>query len=99
MPATSRNRTVLPLCLVLTTALVGAATTAAQDRPPPIDPRLRARFGFLDPVIKKLGYGTNMLQSVQWQKDGRIHVLVNNPHRAKIENLKLEKEEERYTFF
>ncbi len=91
MPTTSRNRTVLPVCLVLTTAMVGAATTAAQDRPPPIDPRLRARFGFLDPVIKKLGHGTNMLQSVQWHKDGRIHVLVNNPHRAKIENMKLEK--------
>jgi FG-GAP-like repeat len=91
MPATSPKRIALFACSVLTAVSTSAERVHAQDRLPPIDTALRARFGFLDPIIKKLGFGTNMLQSVQWTKDGRIHVLVNNPHRAKLENLQLEK--------
>ena len=82
-----------PLPTHLLFALMGALTaagTAAQDKLPPIDPALRARFGFVDPLIKKLGPGTNLVRTVQWGENTETHLLVHNPHRARLEDLLLQ---------
>ena len=83
-PIPRHQRIATSLAIAIVT--VGAS---AQSKLPPVDPKLRARFGFLDPVIKKLGPGTNLLQPVRWREKGPVHLMVHNPHRARIENLLL----------
>lgn len=78
------------LHLVLLVLLAPWGGAFAQEKLPPIDAGLRARFGFLDPVIKKLNHGTNFIETVRWEKGGTPHLLVHNPHRARLENLRLE---------
>ena len=96
MPATPRI--VSPL-LVLARALARVLASVlallspgaiAQDKLPPIEPGLRARFGFLDPLIKKLGKGTSLVQGVQWNAKGAAHALVNNPLRARLDLVRVE---------
>ena len=95
MPATNTLARLVPFAAIAILAAisitVGSSTAAAQDQLPPIDPGLRQRFGFLDPIIKKLGKGTNLVQSVRFLANGPTHILVNNPHRARIDDLYLEK--------
>lgn len=58
----------------------------AQDSLPPIDPALRARFGFFDPIIKKVSRGTGLLRAVRYRADGPVHALLSNPFRARLED-------------
>lgn len=66
------------------------ATAASAQGIPDVDPELRARFGFLDPVIHKLAWGTQLLQTTRWTEGAPVSLLVNNPHHARVENLQLQ---------
>ncbi|MCA9547214.1 MAG: hypothetical protein KC613_22585, partial [Myxococcales bacterium] len=64
----------LGLAVLLSTVGIGPA---AQSSPPPVDPALRARFGFLGPVRHKSGDGLDLLQVRDLDGDGRAEILGN----------------------
>jgi len=74
-------------------ALALCQVTAAQTIAPPIAPELRARFGFLGPVIHKVGWGVGLLQVGQIEGDqGPSVAVINNGRRARLELLRCQGE-------
>lgn len=69
--------------------LLLATTLAAQSTPPPIEPALRARFGFLGPEIHKVGEGLGLLHSVDLDGNGRAEAVVNDARRGRLHALAL----------
>jgi hypothetical protein len=61
---------------------------AAQSSQP-VDPDLRARFGFLGPRIEKIDDGINLLRVADLDGDGKLEIVVNNGRRARLEVLRL----------
>lgn len=58
----------------------------AQATPAPIDPALRARFGFRGPIVEKLGEGASLLSVAKvGASDPRARAVVCNAHRARLE--------------
>ncbi len=82
--ATTTATVLLPLALLLPTR------TSAQSSPPPLDPALRARFGFQDPVIHKVGDGIGLLRVRDVDGDGRAEVLVDDPRRGRLEIVRVD---------
>ncbi|MHC4852442.1 MAG: hypothetical protein ACYTF5_10515, partial [Planctomycetota bacterium] len=50
-----------------------------------MDPKLRARFGFLGPTIHKIGDGIDYLRIGRLRPGRAADVLVNNSLRARLE--------------
>jgi len=90
-------KTANPLPVVTAVLAVAAFSHVvhAQDDSLRIDPKLRARFGFLGPVIKKLNWGLSHLEIARQVSGepapGQLAIL-NNPRRARIEVLSLVKD-------
>jgi hypothetical protein len=61
-----------------------AAALAAQQTPPPIPTELRARFGFLGPVVQKVGDGIADLQVADVDGDGKLETVVVDPRRGRL---------------
>ena len=63
-----------------------AAALSAQTSPAPIDTALRNRFGFVGPIVEKLGEGTSALQVAAVSRaDQRMRAVLGNTHRARLE--------------
>jgi hypothetical protein len=63
---------------------------AAQRTAEPIDAALRARFGFLGPLLEKIGEGAGLLQVAPVSKaDPLARTVLCNAHRARIEAWKV----------
>ncbi len=74
----------LGLAVLLTTAGIGPM---AQSSPPPVDPALRARFGFVGPLRHKIGDGLDLLQVRDLDGDGRAEIVVEYPQRGRLDVL------------
>ena len=61
----------------------------AQSSPAPIDPALRARFGFVGPKIQKVGEGIEYLRVVDRDRDGRAEICLHDPAHAHVVRLAL----------
>ena len=61
------------------------ASALPSQSPPPIDPKLRGRFGFLGPTIHKIGDGIHYLRVARLRAGKADDLLVNNPLRARLE--------------
>ncbi|MBI5851541.1 MAG: hypothetical protein HZB39_11045 [Planctomycetes bacterium] len=66
-----------------------AASLSSQSSPPPIDPALRARFGFVGPSVVKIGDGIEFLRVVDLDGDRRAEICICDPARAHIETLRV----------
>ncbi len=70
--------------VLLAAALSLGGIRSSQD-PPPGDPKLRARFGFLGPTIHKIGDSIGYLRIGRLRPGKQDDLLVNNPLRARVE--------------
>lgn len=66
-----------------------AAPLSSQSSPPPIDPALRARFGFVGPSVVKIGDGIEFLRVVDLDGDRRAEICFCDPARAHLETLRV----------
>jgi hypothetical protein len=71
----------------LAVLLLVAARLPAQTTPPPIDPALRSRLGFLGPESVKIGDDIDMLSVGDLDGDGRAEVLVHDGARGHVERI------------
>lgn len=69
---------VAPLLFTLT------ATLLAQSGPPPIPVALRQRFGFVGPLVVKVGDGIGNLQIADIDGDGRVEACAVDSRRARL---------------
>lgn len=79
----------LAALLLALAAVVCVGKPPAQSSPPPIDPELRARFGFLGPTIHKVGFGIDLLRVAQLDGEGGADIVVHNGRRGRLEILSL----------
>ncbi|HLU37798.1 MAG TPA: VCBS repeat-containing protein, partial [Planctomycetota bacterium] len=80
--------------LVLAAALGTTTPATAQRIPEPIDAALRARFGFLGPLVEKVGDGATLLLVAPIAAgDARARAVLCNAHRARVEAWKVEGEQ------
>lgn len=61
-----------------------ATVAAAQNTPPPIPVELRARFGFIGPLVQKVNYGISSLKVGDVDGDGRLEAVTFDSRRAQI---------------
>ena len=61
-----------------------ASAVLAQTSPPPIPAELRARFGFVGPLVAKIGDGIGNLRVGDLDGDGRLEAVVVDARRARL---------------
>ncbi|MFO1050666.1 MAG: VCBS repeat-containing protein [Planctomycetota bacterium] len=80
-----RRKVEIGSCACALTALL-----AAQSSPPPLDPALRARFGFLGPRIVKVASDIGLLRVVDLDHDGRAEILLHDATHGHVERITLD---------
>jgi hypothetical protein len=83
------SRPRLGVLAVTLALLVPGALVHAQTTPPPIDPALRARFGFVGPSVVKLAEGIEYLRVQDLDGDGKAEITLHDPTRAHVETLRV----------
>jgi hypothetical protein len=68
----------------LLAALAAVSTVLAQTTPPPVDPALRARFGFEGPFVVKVGDGLYDLKVADLDGDGRLEAIAIDGRRGRL---------------
>jgi hypothetical protein len=81
---------------VVVGVLAWAVLLPSQSSPPPIDPALRARFGFVGPVVHKIGDGIRMLRVADLDGDGATEIVVDHGLRGRLEILRWQPAAERF---
>lgn len=85
-PFSCRLGAVLALCAV---SFAQPIAVLAQSSPPPIDPALRARFGFRGPGLKKIGDSISLLTTVDLDQDGTDELMVFDRQRGRFDVLRV----------